>query len=322
MSCINPIKIITKDGEEYKVPCGKCILCRDTKVKDWTIKLINESKYYKKACMITLTFDNKIILDTKSKAHKYGANIGFIWNIRNSKEYFQKFMKRLRKALNPIKIKYFRIGEYGDAHKRPHYHCILLGTDFDFDRKEIEKSKSGYPQYMSDTLTNCWAIGRATISEINSHTIGYTAGYSLKKYKYTQDKETYKNNMVKVKHQKTIEIDGIKKKITVEKWEYTYKPTMSYSNRAKMNAKWIRRNPQAIENNYLTDEDGKKYRIPKSYIDNLKKSDNKEHQYYLDRYNERLEEYIDNIDKDLENMRLNNKAKVLENKLKKLNRDF
>lgn len=106
--CTNPMKIIV-NKEEYTVKCGKCDTCRKEKAQDWAIKLINESKYHKKASFVTLTFDNKIC----RQGNKYGAEAKFIFNIENSKEYFKKFIKRLRKKFSDTKITYFHIGEYG-----------------------------------------------------------------------------------------------------------------------------------------------------------------------------------------------------------------
>lgn len=88
--CTNPQKIIV-NNEEITVKCGKCPTCRKQKAQEWAIKLINERKYYKKACFITLTFDNKILGNKKSKAvAKYGAKAGFVLKTDYSMEYFKK----------------------------------------------------------------------------------------------------------------------------------------------------------------------------------------------------------------------------------------
>ena len=97
--CTKPIKMTIKhtngEWEEMYVKCGKCDTCKKEKYQEWAVKLINEAKYHKKNCFITLTFDNKILKDKKSKAHEYGAHAGFVFNTSESNEYFKKFMKRL-----------------------------------------------------------------------------------------------------------------------------------------------------------------------------------------------------------------------------------
>lgn len=258
--CTNPRKI-TVDKEEYTVKCGKCFQCRRERQQDWTIKLINEAKYHKESCFITLTFSNQILNDRNSKAYEYGATPNFIFNIQNSKIYFQKFIKRLRKKFKEKRITYYHVGEYGEKFHRPHHHVLLFGINFHEDRKEAEKSKSGYIQYYSDTLEKLWAAGRTRIQDVNNNNISYIAAYSLKKFK---------NNQLNKK----------------------YKAIQSFSNRSKMNCKFIRKHPELITKGYLTDSDGKKYRIPKSYKDNLKKENIPIYQHYYLLYENKLMEWI------------------------------
>lgn len=261
--CTNPIKI-TVNKEEITVKCGKCDTCRRQRQQEWAIKLINEAKYHTKACFITLTFDNKILLDKNSIARKkYGAHPGFIFNITESKKYFTKFMKRLRKHFNEKRITYYKIGEYGEIKKRPHYHCILFGINFEEDRKKMPLSKTGHEQYHSDTLQKIWACGRISIQDINSANIIYISQYSLKKFKNNQENKFYK-------------------------------PTQSFSNRSKMSCKWARRNYAEIVKGYIEDGDGKRYRIPRSYINNLKKSEKKIHRRAVEEYENNILENIAN----------------------------
>lgn len=261
--CTNPLKIIV-NNEEVTVKCGRCDTCRREKAQDWAIKLINEAKYHKKACFITLTFDNKILLDKNSKAHKFGANAGFVFNIENSKEYFKKFIKRLRKKFKDKKITYFHVGEYGEKTRRPHHHAIIYGINFDDDRIEMEKSKSGKTQYYSQTLFDLWACGRCTVQDLNTNNTIYICQYSLKKFK---------NNLINKQ----------------------YKTIMSFSNRSKINIKWVRRNPTEIIKGFIEDKDGKKYRIPESYKKNLKGEENEKYKECYRKYEENIMERIGNI---------------------------
>lgn len=217
--CTNPLKIVVK-GEEVTVKCGKCDTCKREKSQEWAIKLINEAKYHKKACFITLTFDNSILLDKNSKAYKYGANASFVYHIDNSKEYFKKFIKRLRRKFEGTSITFFHVGEYGEKTHRPHHHAIIYGINFDEDRIQIQNSKSNKPQFYSKTLNELWACGRTTIQDLNSNNTIYICQYSLKKFK---------NNELNKK----------------------YKTVMSFSNRTKMNVKWARRNRNEIIKGYL-----------------------------------------------------------------------
>lgn len=261
--CTNPQKIIV-NGEEVTVKCGKCPTCRKNKYQEWSIKLINEAKYHKKSCFITLTFDNKILLDKRQKAYKYGANPNFIYNINNSKKYFQNFIKRLRKHYTGTRITYYHVGEYGEKTHRPHHHALLFGIDFSEDRIQMPKSKSGHTQYFSKTLSEIWACGLVSVEDINPNNIIYISQYSLKKFKNNEENPKYK-------------------------------PIQSFSNRSKMSSKWVRRNPEEIIKGYIEDTDGKKYRVPQSYINNLKNSEEKRYKEAYRYYEETLQEHFNNI---------------------------
>ncbi|MBA7542297.1 hypothetical protein ES705_34618 [subsurface metagenome] len=65
---------------------------------------------YKRSIFITLTYDDEYLPKNKSI----------------SKRTLVKFIKRLRKKVEPRKIKYYACGEYGEKEGRPHYHAIIL----------------------------------------------------------------------------------------------------------------------------------------------------------------------------------------------------
>lgn len=273
--CTRPYKLtITRkngDKEDIMVTCGNCPTCIKRRARDWTIKLINEAKYHTEASFITLTFSNEILSNPNSNAvKKYGAKPNFPYNVAYSKKYFSKFMKRLRKKFPDKIISYYHIGEYGERTKRAHHHVLLFGCDFREDAKEAELSKSGKPMLFSQTLEDLWAAGRTRIQLVNDNNIAYIAGYSTKKMPITEipdtwseaDAEAASKNGIKSKSE-TFEII-YKKRLKAAKM---YKPIQSFSNRSKMSVKWYRKRPYIIaEQKFLTDNDGKKYAFPKSYI--------------------------------------------------------
>lgn len=112
MNCTSPIWL-TKglDKRKYpdglEVPCGKCLNCRIQTRTMWATRIYHEADYWPEKSFITLTYDEENCPKTISKAE------------------LQKFFKRLRKRISPLK--YFACGEYGGTFGRPHYHAILLG---------------------------------------------------------------------------------------------------------------------------------------------------------------------------------------------------
>jgi len=118
-----------------------------------------EMKKHKTGCMLSLTYrENPTVL---------------------VKEDAQKFLKRLRKALAPQKIRYLLCGEYGPKTLRPHFHIVLFG--YDFPNKTLwKKTAKGFPLYRDDFLTDTWGHGLATISALTKETASYCALYASK----------------------------------------------------------------------------------------------------------------------------------------------
>lgn len=156
MKCLNPISIkhpvlwenVDLDYEKryIKVPCGKCMQCRIERKREWKVRLMLESTYYKENSFVTLTYNDDNISNSYSLVRKD----------------LQDFIKRYR-YYEPKKFKYYAVGEYGEETGRPHYHLIMLGT-----RNE-------------EALTKAWTKGFTEIGPVNPITIQYVTGYVTKK---------------------------------------------------------------------------------------------------------------------------------------------
>ena len=145
------------------LPCGKCLGCQRDRVANWSTRLVLEGKYHDEKCFLTLTYD---------EAH---------CPERLSKKDLQNFMKRLRKAIDPVKVRYFACGEYGDHTKRPHYHVILFGFDFSSDRELVSYGSNKDPLYRSSLLESLWTFGLSSIGQVSQQSCAYVAGYCNKK---------------------------------------------------------------------------------------------------------------------------------------------
>jgi hypothetical protein len=89
-------------------------------------------------------------------------------------------MKRLRKLIAPVKVRFFACGEYGEHNGRPHYHIILFG--YGFPGKQVwRQTKSGHLQYRSDVLEKAWTFGHCEIGTVTKQSGGYVARYVIKK---------------------------------------------------------------------------------------------------------------------------------------------
>ncbi len=161
MRCIRPRKV--KVGYTLRpatgtgiaaVPCGVCLNCRINESRVWRNRLLLEQCMHGSSCFVTLTYDDKHIPDPP----------------HISKKDAQDFMKRIRYNVEPHKIRYYCVGEYGDVSFRPHYHLVIYGLDYSLNNAVIKRSwKLCDPE-----------IG-ISIGELNSASASYITGYITKK---------------------------------------------------------------------------------------------------------------------------------------------
>lgn len=339
MVCEKPLKIWNKEEKTWmEVPCRKCILCRKKRSMDWAIKLIKESQYYTKMCMITLTFSPKFLLrPIWVKLRKYKRKKGnwlngfkeiryiekyktcinptYIHDVKKTKWLVQRFIKKLRKwAINENEenfISYFGAGEHGTNNThRAHWHIIIFGISKEELKSVLSgQSVKGKDIYFSPIIHKLWnfkklSIGTHTISDVNTKTIKYTANYTLKKMYKEEKNGTYDN-------------------------KHSYPTDFIFSNQNRIGYKWIRRNPKGIENGFIEDNDGAKYSVPEGYkkelaryIDNpLINYDCWQHYNALANYEINVFEKYKNLDKNKLREEAKKKAKRLEYRTSKENRD-
>jgi len=93
----------------------------------------------------------------------------------------QLFLKRLRKLLEPFRIRYFLVGEYGETTFRPHYHDALFNypaCQHGECRITPRRARCCVP---CNTIADAWPYGRIHTGSLNLHTAAYIAGYVTKK---------------------------------------------------------------------------------------------------------------------------------------------
>lgn len=132
----------------YTFPCGQCLPCRINKRRVWTHRLMLEGFCHSDSMFATLTYAPDFYPGQLVKRHA------------------QLFLKRLRKRLEPRRIRYYLCGEYGEKKGRAHYHVILFGVY----RHEV------------DIVRSAWPFGFVDVGDGNRLTYQYVAGYVTKKY--------------------------------------------------------------------------------------------------------------------------------------------
>lgn len=84
----------------------------------------------------------------------------------------QLWLKRLRQAVYPNKLRYFLVGEYGDRTHRPHYHAAIFGLD---------QSLGGGLDGRRGLVALTWKNGHTYTGDLSKDSAGYICGYVTKK---------------------------------------------------------------------------------------------------------------------------------------------
>lgn len=185
MSCFYPLRVEVPGRKNVKVACGRCRGCRFDYSKDWALRCVHEASMFEENCFITLTYNDGHLPADRSVAPAE----------------MQGFMKRLRKAIEPQKVRFFGVGEYGEKLGRPHYHLLLFG--FDFPDKVLLyvqenpqtgriSTNSSYRVESSALLNVLWGKGYTYIGRVNYQSAGYCARYAVKKIGGEKAKDHYK----------------------------------------------------------------------------------------------------------------------------------
>lgn len=151
-----------------EIPCNNCMGCKLERARQWSVRMMHESKCWPQNSFLTLTYDDQNV------PQDYGLSL----------RHLQLFMKRLRKAL-PQKIRFFACGEYGDLNGRPHYHAIVFNYDPPDKKKHTLINEKIH--YTSQQLSDVWQLGFATTSDVTPQSCAYVARYVTKKIKSGDD---------------------------------------------------------------------------------------------------------------------------------------
>lgn len=181
------------------------------------------------SCFLTLTYNKENLPENNSV----------------SLREVQLFIKRLRKKISPIKIKFFACGEYGNKktkNNRPHYHIIIMGYDF-IDKKYFKHSNSGEILYRSEILEKLWTKGYSSIGEVTFKSAAYVARYTLKK---TKDKKGYEHVDTETGEIKNLAPEFL---------------TMS----GGIGEKWYKKYKGDTDKDYLLNENMYKVKVPRYY---------------------------------------------------------
>lgn len=169
---------------------------------------------------------------------------------------WQDFNKRLRKQIEPKKIKFYACGEYGDKSLRPHYHALIFGHQF--SDLVLWSIKRGQRLYTSKSLDKIWPYGLATTGSVTYQSAAYVARYVMKKIGGDNAPEHYTR-----RHPVTGEWHVVRHEFAVQ------------SRRPGIGSTWYDKyKSDAFPSDYII-VDGKKHPVPRYYT---KKLEEEEHE--------------------------------------------
>lgn len=228
-------KLATNEMVGFKVPCGKCLACRLNRARDKAIRAVHEAKLHENNIFLTLTYDEEHL---KSPKLEY-----LDW---------QLFMKSLRESITrdisdpdlreKLYIPFMVTGEYGELHKRPHWHAILFNYWPD-DATPKYTTDLDHEVYTSEKIRALWKKGNIEFGSVTMESAGYVARYAAKKLVHGKDHE------------------------------HDLHPIHQTSKKRAIGRSWIEKYYQhTFDNGFVVLPNGQTAQIPRYYVDWVKKN--------------------------------------------------
>jgi len=160
---------------EFKVPCGKCLGCKQKRIRDWALRCQHEAKMHEFNYFITLTYNDENLPEGETLDYK-----DFQSFMKKARHWTGIFDWKKKTQWESTKIRFFMCGEYG-ALKRPHYHVLMYNFPIP-DLKFLKKSPKGSNLYTSELVSSLWNNrGFVTIGSVEYASAAYVAQYCIKK---------------------------------------------------------------------------------------------------------------------------------------------
>lgn len=191
------IKSLYDRGDIMFTGCGSCLECTVANRKATAVTLHHESRYWKSASFITLTYNSENLPADGSIDPSHAAD--FVIQLRRficrSHESCSKNKNKSCTGKCP-KIKTFGCAEYGPKLSRPHYHLVVFGFQFsDLSHPRLrsnEFSKKKWFTYRSKRCAKLWGKGFVEIGNVEPAAAEYVCGYTTKKIRGVDKESHYK----------------------------------------------------------------------------------------------------------------------------------
>lgn len=257
MQCIRPLKasfdnngditynnkMAVKGLQPFEFDCRKCLPCRLNIAREKSIRCFHEAKTHENNIFLTLTYSEEHLKSPKLQYRDW-----------------QLFMKSLREKIErgvtdkelkkQLKITAMVTGEYGEKNKRPHWHAIIFNyrpTDSEYSHS----NERGEPLFTSKTIKSLWKKGKHDFGEVTMDSASYVARYAAKKLVHGNDQDHDYHPLHKTPN------NGMGKTWIQKHWKHTF------------------------ENGFIVLPNGQQSKIPRYYVDWLKKNKPDEYIKYI-----------------------------------------
>lgn len=186
MNCVKPI---TRGMHAFG--CGQCIPCTIKRRRQWAHRIILENAIAGDSAFLTLTYDDSN-LPLVSSPGSLANNFTEMKIPTLFPQDLSDWLKRLRWALSPLKIRFYAVGEYGNETHRPHYHAAVFGLPSCDRGRTIRVPNSNRADWANccdvcRLVGETWDKGDIEVGDINYQSANYIARYVTKKMNRKDD---------------------------------------------------------------------------------------------------------------------------------------
>ena len=150
-------------------PCGQCMPCRVNRRRIWSHRIMLVAMQHSDSAFVTLTYSE----DNVPKTADGQLNL--------VPKDLQDWLKRFRKAIEPMRVRFYAVGEYGDETLRPHFHVALFGYPTCRFGNSIYSDRRLNCCPQCDTVRDTWRHGSVLLGTLEDNSAQYIAGYVTKK---------------------------------------------------------------------------------------------------------------------------------------------
>lgn len=166
--------------------------CRIARRKLWMHRIMLEATCHSDNCFLTLTYSELMLPSTLASIGRDPASL--------RRKHLQDWLKRLRKEISPLRIRFYACGEYGDKSWRPHYHVCLFGYPTCVLGRTLREPGSDRALAYKccafcQMLQATWPWGDVDLGTLTKDSASYCAGYTVKRMTRLDDPRLVENGI-------------------------------------------------------------------------------------------------------------------------------